>query len=170
MWSIRWWKLLDVTQIDLPPGQIQQIVFTSWVMHAMLCCYAWPWTKRTGSGGLPWVTFSDENKFLIVKHQTSYPYTTVITQFPPPSAEEISRTWYSTKHERKPGCFQGRLKFRCLTAGFLTRKHQELHLDHWFSVVVDDIMPSQPNQLKDRKHQDIAAVDRVSFESFHELP
>lgn len=93
-----------------------------------------------------------------------------LLNFPPPSAEEISRTWYSTKHERKPGCFQGRLKFRCLTAGFLTRKHQELHLDHWFSVVVDDIMPSQPNQLKDRKHQDIAAVDRVSFESFHELP
>lgn len=95
-----------------------------------LCYAAWPWTKRTGSGGLPWLTFSDENKFLIVKHQTRYPYTTVISQFPPPSAQ----TWYSTKHERRPGCFQGRLKFCCLTTGFLTRKHQELPFDHWFSV------------------------------------
>lgn len=97
-----------------------------------LCYAAWPWTKRTGSGGLPWVAFSDENKFLIVKHQTSYPYTTVISQFPPPPPS--AQTWYSTKHERRPGCFQGRLKFCCLTTGFLTRKHQELPFDHWFSV------------------------------------
>ena len=100
-----------------------------------LCYAAWPWDQAHRQWGFchGW-HFLNENKFLIVKHQTRYPYTTVISQFLPPPPPPRHKRDIPQNTNVDLVASKDVLNFVVWPQASWLESTRKLPFDHWFSV------------------------------------